>query len=421
MRLLIIVLGLIAGLGSLFGQEFKSVTAELREKSAWTGEGVTLTIKLSSPGPFSGTAAFDLPNVARTAFLKVGNPVVGSEDVGGKSYYTQIHQFSVYSQQSGKVVIPSFLVRFSGKKEITSEAESMDGKTEELSYESKRPPGTEGVGIIVTTKEMKVSQTWDPAEGREVDAGDVLRRTVTRTAGETTAMIFPPADSGAPEGVKVYEDDPVVEDKTERGVISAKRVETLRYQFVRAGTYTIPELTFSWWDPEAEKLMTTVLPGETVTVKMSEAAVVAAEDGGKSAWVFLVLLGIVLAVGWILRKRITARYQEWQSWRHRPELIAAKNLKNACLSSDARAAYLSAMNWQRAVGMPIEETGNKVFIREVGQLSARLFGDSATSEAWNGGELAKAFTDVRRDVVGRKKSGAGRASLPALNSPAIHS
>ena len=401
--------------GSLSAQEVENVSAALKKESAWTGEGVTMTVILRSPGPFSGTATFDLPQVSQTAFMKVGNPVVGSETVNGESFLSQTHRFAVYSQLEGKVVIPSFTVRFSGKKTFTGEAEPMEGKTKEISYQSNRPEGTEGIGFLVTSVDMEISQTWSPTEGREVDAGDVLRRTITRIASDISAMAFPPVNDGAPEGVKVYGDDPVVEDKEERGVFSAKREETLRYQFVRAGTFTIPELTFYWWDPKAEELKQLTLPGETVTVRLSETAV-ASMEAERKVWPWVFFGGGVLIALWIFRRRISGLYREWDDWRHRPEAVSAKSLLAACRAHDPKAAYLAAMAWQQAVGIGEGDYGNENYSREITDLSACLFGDSGGLESWNGESLAKNFREVRRQWNIRGKSRTERAVLPALNS-----
>ena len=117
-------------------QAFEPVQAELGKEVAWTGEAVPLIITIYSPGPFSGTAAFDLPELPQTVAVKVGNPVVGSEDVDGESYLTQRHVFHLYTQQSGQVAIPSFRVRFSGKRTFTSDAEAMEGETPDLRWRS---------------------------------------------------------------------------------------------------------------------------------------------------------------------------------------------------------------------------------------------------------------------------------------------
>ena len=81
--------------------EQKTVRAEIVKDTAWTGEAVPLIITLYSPGPFSGTASFDLPELPRTAILRGGNPLVGSEEVDGESYFTQRHELTVYTQNAG--------------------------------------------------------------------------------------------------------------------------------------------------------------------------------------------------------------------------------------------------------------------------------------------------------------------------------
>ena len=57
------------------------VQAKLGKDAAWTGEAVPLIVTLYSPGPFSGTAAFDLPELPLTVSVKSGNPLVGTEHV----------------------------------------------------------------------------------------------------------------------------------------------------------------------------------------------------------------------------------------------------------------------------------------------------------------------------------------------------
>ncbi len=57
----------------------EQVRAQLGKESAWAGEAVPLIITLYSPGPFSGTASFELPDLPRTAIVTGGRPIVGSE------------------------------------------------------------------------------------------------------------------------------------------------------------------------------------------------------------------------------------------------------------------------------------------------------------------------------------------------------
>ena len=170
------------------------------KKPLGTGEAVPLIITLYSPGPFSGTAAFDLPDLSQTVFVKTGNPMVGSEEIDDESYMTQRHEFTLYTQRSGEIVVPAFRVRFSGKKTFTSDPEPVQGTTSELRFTSKRPPGTESMGVVISATAMKIQQIWNPMPEGKIKAGDVVVRTITRNAEGTTAMMLPPISTNAPEG-----------------------------------------------------------------------------------------------------------------------------------------------------------------------------------------------------------------------------
>ena len=124
------------------------VHATINKETAWTGEPVSLIITLYSPGPFSGTASFDLPELPRTAIIRTGSPVVGSETVDEDTWFTQRHELNLYTQRSGPIEIPSFRVQFSGKKTFTSDPEPMEGSTPKLQFQSNRPPGTDSMGQV---------------------------------------------------------------------------------------------------------------------------------------------------------------------------------------------------------------------------------------------------------------------------------
>ena len=216
------------------------VHAEIGKETAWTGEGVPLIVTLYSPGPFSGSASFDLPKLPQTVIVKAGNPVVGSQDVDGQSYFTQRHEFTIFTQNAGDMVIPGFRIRFAGKTSFVSDAEAKEGVTPNLRFQSKRPPGTDAMGIVVAVTGMDVTQTWNPHAMDAVAAGDVIERTITRRATGTTAMMLPPVATDATEGVRLYSADPVVEDHIERGASTAKRRDRIKYQFERPGTFQLP-------------------------------------------------------------------------------------------------------------------------------------------------------------------------------------
>lgn len=403
------------------------VLSKLEREEAWAGEGVPLIITLYSPGPFSGTASFDLPELPQTVFVKVGSPLVGSEEVDGESYITQRHEFNIYTQQSGEIVIPAFSIRFSGKKTFTSDPEPMEGSTQEMRFQSMRPPGTESMGVVISVSEMKIEQAWQPELTTEIDAGDVIQRTITRTADDTTAMMFPAVVASAPNGVRIYAQQPIVEDKTERGDATAYRSDTIKYQFQQAGTFTLADMTFIWWDPKQEELKHETLHGSTVNVIATESATESTAEASKDAptdWRVVVAVFVAICVVALLLRAPTARLiSYWRIVRNRPESLTARELRYACDSNDTAAAYSALLAWLSAmrsahgadaVDSVLNKVDHSVLQEQLNIMSQRLFASSVEPSTWDGSDLWAAFQHLSRGLKHRSAR-IRTSSLPALN------
>ena len=395
----------------------QQVDAKLETDMAWVGEPVTITITLYSPGPFSGTASFDLPELPQTAVLPSGSPVVGNETVNGESLFTQRHQLKLFTQQSGEVVIPSFTVRFAGKKSFLADPEPMQGSTPELRFESKRPAEL-GQGVVLTVTEMTIDQLWS-SDQQQFQAGDVIQRTITRAAAATTAMMFPPIEAEAMDGIRTYTSDPVVEDTSDRGETKAKRVDTLKYQFERAGTFELPSLEFTWWDPKSSSIKSKTVAGRTFTIEAGEVVdeqAATPTDSSRRWEAFVVLVFVVGLAGWLVRqpiKRCCTRV--WASWNH-PQAVAARRVRSACQANQAKAAYAALLDWKR-----IEHIDEGVLQTEAGRslqtesdaLARHLFGSHPNSTSWSGGRLRLAFDQALR--AKKTVPSHQQKTLPALN------
>jgi len=407
------------------------VRAALGKDSAWTGEGVSLIVTLYSPGPFSGTASFALPELSKTTFVHAGNPLVGSEQIDDKSYFTQRHEFTIYTQRAGEIVIPSFLVRFAGKKTFTSAAEPLHGFTQELRFQSRRPPGSERLGLVVAARKMEVNQAWQPDANGPVQAGDVISRTISRIATGTTAMMFPPIAIETPAGVRCYASDPIVQDFTQRGDSRAERREMLKYQFERAGTFQLPDLSVNWWDPDAGELKRELLPGATINVRETDTAATAGEPPSSWRSLTILLLAIlpvtflaIALVAWLVRKPFNRCLARWQARRNSVEVVASRRLLSACRAGDARAAYVALTDWKRTVSASdggthldslLQSPPGNDLQREWLVLSRRLFGNHTSDTPWSGRSLAEAFVRARHGLVPTALTHRVGSNLPALN------
>lgn len=398
------------------------VQAKLGQDTAWTGQAVSLIITLYSPGPFSGTASFDLPELPALAFVRAGNPLVGSESIDGKTWLTQRHEFAIYTQRAGKVVIPAFRVRFAGKTTFTSEAEPIEGFTPELRFRSERPPGTEHQGVVVAASNMEVSQNWQPDSIGNVKAGDVITRTVVRRAAGTSAMMLPPVDIETPAGVRHYVTDPTVQDFTQRGAAQAVRSETIKYQFERPGTFQLQDLAVTWWDTNARVLKRVTLPGKTVDVDATEFVEEPLAADPESGWR---LAGLLLAFGVaaiMLRKPVERWLAARRTRFNDPATAAGRRFLVACRSNAAAEAYAAGLQWQWATGREEHNSSGRLppdiatgFEREWRLLSRHVYGGGDVNLPWEGKRLAMAFAELRRAQGPTTRERNQSDGLPALN------
>ncbi len=401
------------------------VQAKLMKESVWTGEGMPMVITLFSPGPFSGTASFDFPELSQTVFIAEGSPLVGSEKIDGESYFTQRHEFTIYTQRSGEIELPSFPVRFSGKKTFTSDPEPIDGATLALQYTSKRPPGLAANEIAIAADSMKITESWTPANLDHLNAGDVIKRKITRRATGTTAMMLPPVSKDAPDGVRVYLTDPIVFDRNERGSRQAERDETIKYQFERPGVFTLPELAFKWWDPKSEEYQQTMLKERTVTVEgLPAVATTVTESDEQKSWLWVIMLLGASLIGWYFRTSISAALSHGYHVLYTEETRAAARVVRACRAGDPTAAYVCVLEWMRIVRLnhhvaTLDSTLNsdqwEEFQQEWSNLSQYEFGDRPDRGEWQGSHFVVAFQKFRRNLKHRTSWKSQQSSLPALN------
>ena len=92
--------------------EVAPVAVRVPNDKAWVGQRVPFYIEVRAPGSFAGTVSFHLPHLPGVLLLKIGSPVVGSEEREGQSWFLQTQEFALFSQRDGSLEVPSFPVRY---------------------------------------------------------------------------------------------------------------------------------------------------------------------------------------------------------------------------------------------------------------------------------------------------------------------
>ncbi|QGJ68771.1 Oxygen tolerance [Planctomycetales bacterium 10988] len=390
------------------------VSIEAPTKEAWIGQRVSFSVKLRGKGPFVGASSFSLPQIPRTVIVKIGSPVVSSEEIEDDSWFVQTHEFAIFSQATGSVEIPPFEVRFTNRDGFTGPEIGQVQQVPALTLTIKRPPNSEQFGFLVTTKEIDINETWNPTPGPATQ-GAVFRRVISQEADEMTGMALAPPPTKAPPGIRVYTDHPEVSDNTERGAFRGTCRDRITYYLQEPGTLTIPAIKYVWWNPESEEFGSKTLPAVTFEI----AALPQTDNAGKNAAEgnrsLLVMAVIVLALGSAIlllffwqRERIAHSLQATWEVLNPPDRVAAKKLLAACRTNDphsAEAAWASWRGTQSSVYTPTTELATSVL-----ELQRHLYG-SGDSTSWKGESLAKAFNHDRHRTMAPVRP----SVLPELN------
>ena len=147
-----------------------------------------------------------------------------------------------------------------------------------------RPPGTRPGQLVITSRDLKVEESWKPEPANNAKVGDAFVRTLQWTAGDVTGMAFPPLKPAPIRGLGTYAAEPVVADTEDRGSLHGARTDQVTYVCKTGGHFEIPPLAVTWWDPEAKELRKVAFKAHTFDVPMPPAPPVPPGARVERAW-----------------------------------------------------------------------------------------------------------------------------------------
>jgi hypothetical protein len=385
---------------------------------AVVGQHIALYVDVLFPGdmPHPPRVAIpDLPGAQVMRFETQGTTL--RDTINGTGYVGQRFEFAVFPRRGGTLAIPPAAVT------LLDRAGDVIGTAngQPLEETITIPDGIDADAVVVATEKLTLDQSWKPDPKGAFHAGDALVRTITRTAADIPALAMRDLAFTAPDGVRVYVDDPVSQDQSERGAITGKRVDRVTYVFEKAGSFAIPEVTQPWWnlaDKAADQATgaaatITVAPGPATATATpgTEAGTAAPHPVRPAVWVTVAALAIlamllVTTVGRSLRARRARRRAEWAQ----SEEAAFDALSKACRGDDAGVTYRALDAWRTRL------PANWPAPPEAAVLEAALFAQ-ASPEVWShqkAQELLHALRRFRHDSAASLKA-VPSAPLPPLN------
>jgi hypothetical protein len=371
--------------------------------------------------------------------------VNSSERIGGQSYAVQGRSYTVFPQTTGRFQVPQIEVRLVVAKEDASRSPEITLQTDPTVIEARLPAGAQGHGVVVSTPQLTVTETYD-RDLKELRVGDSFKRRVTMTIQDSAAMLLPPMSFEADEGIAVYPGRPQVADRRDRGQMSGTRTDEATYVLEKEGEYLLPETTIWWWNLRTSTLEQEVLPAVDFTVnanpelaaehlgqpdeEVTALAVEPVSDESGWGWREWVLVLVALGLGTLVLRRIAERSRSEGRDRvekEESEWVFFHRFETAARANDPAASYRALMSWldrfepldpPASVRSVVRLADDETLTRESDILESMLYGGKSqgAEESWSGGALAAAVRRVRAKLRASERAPhRSFRALPQLN------
>lgn len=241
------------------------------EGEVFVGQLVRIWIEVTTPTWFTKAPRYpELRLEGAIVLLPEQLGVNFSAREGGETRSGQRQRYVVIPQRAGPLTVPPIAVTL-GVAVDGKPGDPVTLRTEPVRLDVVLPPGAAGVGQLVTTPRLTVTERYDPLP-ESPKVGDAVTRTVTLRGEDTFALALPPVTFAPVDGTRLYGARPRLEDSVNRGRYTGTRTESATYLFQRAGEVALPQITVSWWNPESRELESRTLPAKRFTVAPGPAA-----------------------------------------------------------------------------------------------------------------------------------------------------
>lgn len=315
----------------------------------------------------------------------------GQETVDGREYIVQEQLYRIYPQRLGAFYVPPITLALSLAK---SDQGSIRLQSNDLLFTVARSNSLP-VAVDIQWQQhyrlvagersvsLEVGGQWD------VRSGDVIERTMTMTAANTSAVFLPSfedlrveplrstsfferpsraagslafnTDSTSLEGQQfsltafpggeVYRQVSRLEDAENRGDVLALREEVWRYSLQGDGEVVLPALTFYYWNAEQDDVVELNLAGQQIELHASN---------GWLAYLYYGLIGLlVMVVAYLFARffggvdkprlvdRVLDRFRERNAWAAVVKSVRRYSAKESpaqeCCHENSRAVILMAI------------------------------------------------------------------------------
>lgn len=377
-------------------------------------------------------------NVQRMPDLQISGAVVVrmetqgvrlNETIDGQAFSGQRYELLLFPQRGGEITIPATPVeieisQWGGgvQKQVVQKASPA------LTFNALTPPGAEKIHGLISTERLSADQQWHP-DTKALSVGDTALRRITLSADNVSAMAFAPIVFEAAEAFDVYPKPPTVEDRYDRGDLTARRIEAVTYVFKRAGQAKLPAVTIIWWDLGRKVLQETILPSRAFDIAPPAAAPEARPAATVNVtytpkgWIYGVTTILLLTVLTVLfRHRLHRRWRTWRDRRRQSEKSFFNRFVRIARGGKPTDTRSALMRWLDRIHEGEQAARLDRFLQSFSDDKGKKAADALTRAAdsdpsaqWQGRDLVDSMISARRRWLARRRPSEKGTHLPLLN------
>ncbi len=414
--------------------------AEVSNKSVYVQSQIIYTLRLFRAVNLQN-ASLSEPrlNDADALVINLGEDKNYQTTRKNKRYLVTERRYSIFPQQSGKMVIAP--VVFTGQ--IVSRSQSFFSPnpsnvktkrlyTKEIALEVKPIPAIYKHTHWLPARDLQVSEQW--SKETEFNVGDPITRTITIKAFDLTASTLPEITLDDINGIKQYPDQPIKKDQAKGSGITGTRQEKIALIPTQAGDYQLPEIVIPWWNTKSNRVEIARLParkitvtGESVPLSSLETNTPTHDVNGDSKTISTVevnkstqtsttnslwfIVSIALLIVWLLTLLVwflSRRPKKIKTKKDNEDIHinlrkARSNLKSACNSADADLCKKALLDWAHCI-WPTERLNNigqicqrvnPTLAEQIDRLNKALY--DSTDSNWQPDSLYEILVSFERD------------------------
>ncbi|TCU08393.1 BatD family protein [Rhizobium sullae] len=358
------------------------------------GQQVHVVVDVFAPDFFTSPPQFPLFEVPDALVtLSDDRPQNLVQTIDGVQYSGIRRSYAVVPEKAGSFPLPEIDI------DLGYSANGNPVKTQvKIALPSfKVAPASGQTSTPFAARNLTVTQSFDrdPASLR---VGGAVVRTIVIFAEDTQAMLMPPLDLAQVAGLATYAKPPLLADGVERRGIGrsvetgSTRTETIVYTTSSEGRFSLPAISYSWFDVDGHANAAATLPAVGLVVaapttprtridpKLDQES--APSRGMTRGLLTVMLLGAVdLAAAlfaWRRYPAIRAGLKRFREQRRNSPHRRLRRLQTVIRVGRDDAIYRALQDWSRRLGFRtvtawVDAQGNPRLAAQVALLERRLF------------------------------------------------